>query len=121
MTDYSELKRLVAQGSLPPIVEVLINEIAQIKAVNFDHQNGFAAASAEIVRLQAENKELRDNAEEGLAVIRTMRHQVDCYIQDAERYRFLRNGPDDLNFDIAESMEELDAIIDAAMSDEVKP
>lgn len=58
MTDYSELKRLVAQGGLPPIVATLIDEIAKIKAVNFDYKNGCAAASSEIERLKSENDRL---------------------------------------------------------------
>lgn len=36
--------------------------------------------------------------------------------KDAERYRWLRDGPDCLDFTDAESMEEVDALIDAAMS-----
>ena len=38
--------------------------------------------------------------------------------KDAERYRWLRNGPDDLDLSEAENMEEVDALIDSAMSKE---
>lgn len=42
------------------------------------------AQADEIVRLRSE-------AEDGLAVLRTQKQQVECYIKDAERYRLLRD------------------------------
>jgi len=73
---------------------------------------------AENELLAREDKELRDKAEEGLAVIRTMRHQVDCYIQDAERYRWLRNHADamDWQFLSHQDREVVDQNIDCAMT-----
>ncbi|MGF6154000.1 hypothetical protein [Pseudomonas fluorescens] len=48
-------------------------------------------------QLKAENKVLRKNA---------------------DRYLCLRNSDEDIDFSLAESMEEIDALIDAAMADE---
>lgn len=90
MTDYSELKRLVAQGSLPPIVSTLI----------------------------AENEELRAHVDGGLAVIRAQRQQIDSYLKDAERYRWLRNQADamDWKFLSHQGPETIDQNIDCAMT-----
>lgn len=51
-------------------------------------------ARSEVLALKVENEVLR---------------------KDAERYRFLRNGPDGLDLSGADDMEEIDALIDAAI------
>lgn len=41
--------------------------------------------------LLAERNQLKAENEDGLAVIRTQKQQLECYINDAERYRLLRD------------------------------
>ena len=70
MTDYTELKRLVEQGSLPPIVATLIaenerlradldGEISQARDFNIEHEE----LKSERDHLKAENESLRRQAE----------------------------------------------------------
>ncbi|EJM92477.1 hypothetical protein [Pseudomonas sp. GM67] len=99
MTDYSELK-----GFLEKLIALdcskYVMEIDDLQA------------------MIAENEALLELNADGLAVLRTQREQLDCYIKDAERYRFLRNGPDGIDLSSADSMEDIDALIDLTMSKE---
>lgn len=143
MTDYIELKKLAEKATPGPwwidshgmtmmsmsTLEVVFNHPAQSIAVrneetgNLSHWRNDWDASyiatanpATILALIAENERLRNESADALAVNRTIRQQLDCYVKNAERYRFLRDGPDCLDFTDAETMEEVDAMIDAAMS-----
>ncbi|QLL11752.1 hypothetical protein [Pseudomonas chlororaphis] len=93
MTDYSELKRLAG-------------EVASTKTMTIDDERlWYRPSTGEAVlelfierdQLKAENEALR---------------------KDAKRYRWLRDSPDDLDLSSADNMEEIDALIDAAMSKE---
>ena len=97
-----------------------------------------AAVQDQLAKLEAENEALREQNTNGLAVLRTQREQLDCYIKDAERYRWLRDKslnhrgsyspiPVQQNPDGSIAMPLmpvtewcLDEDIDAAMSEEVK-
>ena len=59
MSDHSELKRLVGQGSLPPLVSKLIAEIEQLKDVNEALQRHIDA-QAEANGLLYQNLDVRD-------------------------------------------------------------
>ena len=59
MSDYSELKRLVVQGSLPPLVSKLIAEIEQLKDASETLQ-GRIDVQAEANGLLYQNLEVRE-------------------------------------------------------------
>lgn len=48
------------------------------------------AAKIERDQLKADNERLRNESADALAVNRTIRQQLDCYVKDAERYRRMR-------------------------------
>nr|WP_294974926.1 hypothetical protein [uncultured Pseudomonas sp.] len=54
-------------------------------------------------------------------LIDELRAENDALRKDAERYRFLRNGPDGFDLSSADTMEEVDALIDAAMGKGEQP
>ena len=67
------------------------------------------------MRLRAENAGLRTGYQAYERVNAELKAECEALRKDAERYRFLRNGPDGFDLSSADTMEEVDALIDAAM------
>lgn len=124
MSDCSEVKRLVEQGSLPPIVATLIAEIEILKAggqLLIGDRNELLVERHE---LRAEIAGLKTGYEAYEQTVKELRAEVEALRKDAERYRWLHHGHSGY-IEVVEWIgphatgmtgEDLDALIDAAMS-----
>lgn len=85
--------------------------------VHGDYDSIKAAQAIVIDRdeLRAEVAGLRTGYQAYERVNAGLKAEVESLRKEAERYRFLRNGPDGLDLSSADTMEEVDALIDAAM------
>ena len=72
-------------------------------------------AARERDQLRAEIAGLKTGYQAYEQVNAELKAEVDGLRKDAERYRFLRNGLDGLDLSCADTMEEIDALIDAAI------
>jgi hypothetical protein len=99
MTDYTNLQTRCQRG----------------EATLADANNLLAECHAALGRVIAENAGLRTGYQAYERVSAELKAEVEGLRKEAERYRFLRNGPDGLDLSSAETMEEVDALIDAAM------
>lgn len=95
MTDHAELKRLVTQGSLPPIVSTLIAEIDRLRDSHqqvCENYNKVSYASEErgkqIDQLRADNEALIKS--QGAEMFLTLTSEISALRKDADRLRWLR-------------------------------
>ena len=101
-------------------IDRLIEEFDKAWRHDLNDKNNVQVLAAELARLSTENESLRHGikGDYDLDAWLDWTHEAKALREDAGRYRFLRNGPDGVDLADAESMEEIDALIDAAMSKE---
>ncbi|WP_439878887.1 hypothetical protein [Pseudomonas prosekii] len=120
MTDYAELKRLVEQGSLPPIISTLIAENERLSGLQPSFpprppegeglprfglrwnspQQPLAVAMADgywtpwhlAEQLRAQNAGLKTGYEAYEQTVKELRAELEALRKDAERYRWLHHG-----------------------------
>lgn len=147
MTDYTELKRLATRivevqtsqdvpisklfddfeaAACPETILALIAENERLRedpgmrAIR-SLRDDCADLMTERDQLKAEIAGLRTGYQAYERVNAELKAECEALRKDAERYRFLRNGPDGFDLSSADTMEEVDALIDAAMGKGEQP
>lgn len=107
----AENERLRAIHSVGPVKVAfdVMDQCDQLRAEVAGLKTGYQAYEQVNAELKAEVEALR-----GLAG--TAQKGAELLRKDAERYQFLRNGLDGLDLSCADTMEDIDALIDAAIS-----